>query len=70
MYVKYMYLQFVVPKFDRLVKKPWEENYSLNDVFNGRHSRAQNNSFLVPHEEVLGSNLRRSDRKKLIQGIF
>ena len=42
--------------YDRLVKKPQEENYYLDGSANGKRSRAQNDSFLVPHEEVPGSN--------------
>ena len=44
------------PIYCRLVKKPWVEKYSLDGATNGRRSRAQNNSFIVPHEEVPGSN--------------
>ena len=32
------------------------EKYSLDGAANGRRSRAQNDSFLVPREEVPGSN--------------
>ena len=44
---------FTGPSYDRLVKKPWEEMYSLDGAANGGRSRAQNDSFLVLHEEVV-----------------
>ena len=47
---------FAGPIFDRIVKKHYEENDSLGDAVNVRHSCAENDSFLVPHEEVPGSN--------------
>ena len=42
--------------FNRLVKKPQEEKYSLDVAANGWRIRAQNDSFLVPHKEVMGLN--------------
>ena len=47
---------FAGPTFGRLVKMPLEENDSCYGVANGRRSRAQIKSSLVPHEEVPGSN--------------
>ena len=44
------------PIYDRIATKLQEEKYSLDGAANGRRSRAQNDSFLVPHEEVPGSN--------------
>ena len=38
------------------MKKPKNKKYSLDGAANGRHSRAQNYSFLVPHEKVMGWN--------------
>ena len=47
---------FAGPIYDRIAKKRYEEKYFLDGAANGRRSRAQNDSFLVPHEEVPGSN--------------
>ena len=52
------------PIYNRLMKKPLEEKYSLDGAANGRPSRAQNDSFLVPHEDIPGSNPGRG--KKLV----
>ena len=55
MYNMYIH-DFKGPIYDRLVKKPQEQKYSLDSAANGRCSRAQNESFLVPHENVPGTN--------------
>ena len=47
---------FAGPIYARLVNKHLEEKYSLDGAANGTRSRAQNNSYLVPHEKVPGSN--------------
>ena len=47
---------FSGPIYNRIAKKRYEEKYSLDGAANGRLSRALNDFFLVPHEEVPGSN--------------
>ena len=55
-----MYIRdFAGPTFGRLVKMPLEENDSCYGAANGRRSRAQNDPFLFPHEDIPGSNPRR-----------
>ena len=45
-----------VPIYDRIEKNTQEEKYSLDGAANGRRSRAQNDYFLFPNEEVPGQN--------------
>ena len=58
---------FESPIFDRTAKKPYEENHSLDGAGNGRRSCVQNEYFLVPHEEVTGSNTGRGQQLKVFQ---
>ena len=52
-----MYSQdYASPICNRLVMNPQEEKYSLGGAANGRSSRAENDSFLDPHEQIPGSN--------------
>ena len=46
--------KFADPIYNRLMKKPWEEQYSHDDVVNGRRSPVQKDYFIVPHEKVPG----------------
>ena len=55
---------FASPIYDRISEKPSDENYSLDGAATGRLSRAQNDSFLVPHAEVPSSKTGRG--KKLV----
>ena len=47
---------FTGPIYDRLMKKPREEKYSLDSAANRWLPRAQNNLFLAPYQDVPGPN--------------
>ena len=47
---------FAGPIYDRIAKKPYDEKHFLDGAANGSSSCAQNDYFLVPQEEVPGSN--------------
>ena len=57
------YISYTVgPIFDRQVKTHYKEKCSLDGAANRRRSCAQNDFFLVPHEEALGSKPGRGNR--------
>ena len=60
---------FTNPTFGRLTKKPTEEKCSLDSAANKRRSCAQNDYFLVPHEEVPGLNPGRAKKLQFFQGV-